>query len=173
MVTVPSAAPAVSAATSRAVSARRASPAASVTSNSTASSATDTESPSPRGSVMARRTTARMSSAPNGCSCRISERESRGATTEKDGFSVVAATSNTTRFSTAASSASCCVLENRCTSSMNSTVCSPLMRAWRALSTTARTSLTPAVSAERASKRRAVAREMREAKVVFPVPGGP
>ena len=44
---------------------------------------------------------------------------------------------------------------------------------WRALSTTARTSLTPAVSAERASKRRAVAWEMSDARVVFPVPGGP
>ena len=55
----------------------------------------------------------------SGCSCRISDRDSSGATTENDGFSVVAATSSTTRFSTADSSASCWVLENRCTSSMN------------------------------------------------------
>ena len=68
---------------------------------------------------------ARMPSAVSGCNCRISDRDSSGATTENDGFSVVAATSSTTRFSTAASSASCWVLENRCTSSMNSTVCSP------------------------------------------------
>ena len=50
-----------------------------------------------------------MPSALNGCSCRISERDSSGATTENDGFSVVAATNSTTRFSTAASSASCCL----------------------------------------------------------------
>ncbi|SIM74602.1 Uncharacterised protein [Mycobacteroides abscessus subsp. abscessus] len=69
--------------------------------------------------------TSRISLSANGCSCKISERESNGATTEKDGFSVVAATNNTTRFSTAASSASCWVLENLCTSSMNNTVCWP------------------------------------------------
>ncbi len=66
-----------------------------------------------------------MSSALSGRNCRISERDSSGATTEKLGFSVVAATNSTTRFSTADNSASCWVLENRCTSSMNSTVCSP------------------------------------------------
>ena len=114
-----------------------------------------------------------MSSAPSGCSCRISDRLNSGATTENDGFSVVAATSSTTRFSTAASSASCWVLEKRCTSSMNRTVCSPLMAEWRAVSMTARTSFTPADSAESASNRRPVAPEMRDASVVFPVPGGP
>ena len=72
---------------------------------------------------MARCTTVRTSSAVSGRNCRISDRDNSGATTENDGFSVVAATSNTTRFSTADSRASCWVLENRCTSSMNSTVC--------------------------------------------------
>ena len=108
-----------------------------------------------------------------GRSWRMSERESSGETTEKLGFSVVAATSSTTRFSTAASSASCCALENRCTSSMNSTVCSSTRRRRRASSMTARTSLTPAESAESASNRRPVAPEISEAMVVFPVPGGP
>ncbi len=122
---------------------------------------------------MARRITVAVSAAVSGCSCRISERLSSGATTENDGFSVVAATSSTIRFSTAASSASCWVLENRCTSSMNSTVCPPRMAAIRAASITARTSLTPADSAESASKRRPVACEISEASVVFPVPGGP
>lgn len=114
-----------------------------------------------------------MSAGVSGCSCRISDRDSSGATTENDGFSVVAATSSTTRFSTAASRASCCVLENRCTSSMNNTVCWPCTAARRAVSMTARTSLTPAVSAESASKRLPVACEMSDASVVFPVPGGP
>ena len=122
---------------------------------------------------MARRSTAAMSAADSGCNCRISERDSSGATTENDGFSVVAATSRTTRFSTAASSASCCVFEKRCTSSMNSTVCWPWIAALLALSMTARTSLTPADSADNASKRRPVACEMSEASVVLPVPGGP
>ena len=103
----------------------------------------------------------------------MSERDSSGATTENDGFSVVAATNNTTRFSTAASSASCWVLENRCTSSMNNTVCWPCTAERRATSMTARTSLTPAESADRASKRRPVACEISEASVVLPVPGGP
>ena len=114
-----------------------------------------------------------MSSEVSGRSCRISDRDSSGATTENDGFSVVAATNNTTRFSTAESSASCCVLENRCTSSMNSTVCSPLSSALRASSMTARTSLTPADSADSASNRRPVACETSAASVVLPLPGGP
>src|SRR5271166_1064655 len=163
----------VSAATSSAVSARRASPEDSRTSRSTASVPTRIPPPSPRGSLMACVTTVRMSSAANGCNCRISDRDSNGATTENDGFSVVAATSRTMRFSTAASSASCWVFENRCTSSMNSTVCSPWAAARRAVSMTARTSLTPADTADSASNRRPVACEINDASVVLPVPGGP
>ena len=162
-----------SAATSNAVSARRASPAANRTSRSTASGVTGIWPARPRGSSIARCTTARTSSEDNGCSCRISDRDSSGATTENDGFSVVAATSSTTRFSTAASNASCWVLENRCTSSMNSTVCSPCAAARRAVSITARTSLTPADSADSASNRRPVACETSDASVVLPLPGGP
>src|SRR6516165_944712 len=64
------------------------------------------------------------------------------------------AASSTIRFSTAESNASCWVLENRCTSSMNNTVCSPCSSARRAVSITARTSLTPADRADRASTRR-------------------
>ncbi len=114
-----------------------------------------------------------MSSDVKGRNCRISDRDSSGATTENDGFSVVAATSKTTRFSTADSKASCWVLENRCTSSMNSTVCSPRIAASRAFSITARTSLTPADNADRAWNRRPVAWEIRAASVVLPLPGGP
>lgn len=122
----------------------------------------------PRGSAMARRTTVRMSSRPSSCGCRISDRDSSGATTEKDGFSVVAATgAETTLFSTAASRASCWVLENRCTSSMNRTVWLPCTAARQTSSMTARTSLTPAVSAEGASNRRPVECDISEARVVF------
>ncbi len=94
--------------------------------------------------------------------------------TEKYGFSVVAASSVTVRSSTAASSESCWVLENRCTSSMNSTVGgAPERRARRAVSITARTSFTPADSADIATKRRSAAAATRCAMVVLPVPGGP
>ena len=91
-----------------------------------ASSANVNRPPSPRGSSTARSTTAPTSSSVSGCSCSTSDRDSSGETTEKDGFSVVAATSMMVRSSTAPSSESCWVLENRCTSSMNSTVCSPV-----------------------------------------------
>ena len=50
------------------------------------------------------------------------ERESSGEITEKYGFSVVAATRVTQRFSTAGSSESCWVLLKRWTSSTNRTV---------------------------------------------------
>src|SRR6476661_4683558 len=74
-VTCSPAAPAVSEATSSAVSARRASPAESCTSNSTASSVTSTWPARPRGSSMARRTTVCTAAASSGCSCRISDRD--------------------------------------------------------------------------------------------------
>src|SRR6516165_4453407 len=83
------------------------------------------------------------------------------------------AASSTIRFSTAESNASCWVLENRCTSSMNNTVCSPCSSARRAVSITARTSLTPADRADRASNRRPVVCEISAARVVLPLPGGP
>ena len=101
-------------------------------------------------------------------------RDSSGEMTEKYGFSVVAASRVTVRSSTAASSESCWVLLNRCTSSMNRTVCGPPeRRCRRAVSITARTSLTPAVNADMATKRRSVARATRWAMVVLPLPGGP
>ena len=94
--------------------------------------------------------------------------------TLKCGFSVVAPTSDTQRFSTPGSSASCWVLLNRCTSSTNSTVSVPLFAsARRAPAMTSRTSLTPAETAEISTKRRLVCRLISEAIVVLPVPGGP
>ena len=98
-----------------------------------------------------------MSSSSSGWSVSSSDRDSSGETTEKDGFSVVAPMNETQRFSTAGSSASCWVLENRCTSSTNSRVCRPLnASACFAASIAARTSLTPAVTAESSVKRRFV-----------------
>ncbi len=103
-----------------------------------------------------------------------SERESSGEITLKKGFSVVAATSVTQRFSTPGSRASCWALVKRCTSSTNSTVSSPdVASRWRAASMAARTSLTPAVTAETSTKARWVCLLRMLAMVVLPVPGGP
>ena len=162
-----------SAAASRYVRLRRASPPDNATSWSIAASDAVIRPPMPRSSTSARRSTARTDASSSDSNFTISDRDNSGATTEKLGFSVVAATSNTTRFSTAANSASCWVLENLCTSSMNSTVDMPWIRSRRAWSMTARTSFTPEFSAERPTNFRAVACEMREAMVVLPVPGGP
>ena len=94
--------------------------------------------------------------------------------TLKCGFSVVAPTNDTQRFSTPGSSASCWVLLNRCTSSTKSTVSvPPFASARRAPAMTSRTSLTPAETAEISTKRRFVCRLINEAIVVLPVPGGP
>ena len=94
--------------------------------------------------------------------------------TEKNGFSVVAATRVTQRFSTPGSRASCWALLNRCTSSTNSTVSlPPRASSARAASIAARTSLTPAATAETSTNRRLVCWLRIEAMVVLPVPGGP
>ena len=94
--------------------------------------------------------------------------------TENDGFSVVAATRTTWRFSTPGSRASCWALVKRWISSRNSTVWRPYMsRARLACSMTARTSLTPAVTADSSTNSRSAAVATRWASVVLPVPGGP
>jgi len=100
--------------------------------------------------------------------------DNSGAMTLKDGFSVVAATRTTRRFSTPGNSASCCALVNRWISSRNRTVCRSYMsRSRAAASMTARTSLTPAVTADSSTNRRPAVFATRWARVVFPVPGGP
>ena len=103
-----------------------------------------------------------MSSSPRGCSVSSRDRDSNGEITEKDGFSVVAATRVTQRFSTAGSRASCWVLEKRWTSSTKRTVSSPeaVIRLF-APATTSRMSLTPAETAESSSKWRPLARATR------------
>ena len=86
-----------------------------------------------------------------------SDRDISGPTTENDGFSVVAPMNETHRFSTAGSSASCWALLNRCTSSMNRTVWVPVSpSSVRAVSMAARTSLTPAETADSSTNRRRV-----------------
>jgi hypothetical protein len=115
-----------------------------------------------------------MSSSVSGSSVSSRLRLSSGLMMEKNGFSVVAATRVTQRFSTAGSRASCWVLEKRCTSSTNRTVCAPVSPSVRlASSTTCRTSFTPAVTADSSRKRRELVFAMSIASVVLPVPGGP
>ena len=87
---------------------------------------------------------------------------------------MVAAISVTQRFSTPGSSASCWALLKRCTSSTKSTVSWPVATSSaRAASIAARTSLTPAETAETSTKRRSVCWLTIAAMVVLPVPGGP
>ena len=74
---------------------------------------------------------------------------------------MVAAMSVTHRFSTLGSRASCWEREKRCTSSMNSTVSSPAARRRLASVTTARTSLTPAVTADSSTNLRPLPRATR------------
>ncbi len=102
-----------------------------------------------------------------------SDRLSSGEITENDGFSVVAAISVTSRFSTAGSSTSCWALEKRCTSSTNSTVPVPRASSRWASASAARTSLTPAVTADSSTNRRCPDAETTAAMVVLPTPGGP
>ena len=101
-------------------------------------------------------------------------RDSSGEITLKNGFSVVAATSVTQRFSTPGSRASCWALLNRWTSSTNSTVSlPPATSSARAESIAARTSFTPADTADTSTNRRSVCWLRIAAIVVLPVPGGP
>ena len=115
-----------------------------------------------------------MSASVSGLRVSSRDRESSGETTEKDGFSVVAATSTTQRFSTPGSRASCWALLKRWISSRKSTVVVlNRSRAVRASSMTRRTSLTPAVMAESSTNFRPGPLAITCASVVLPVPGGP
>ena len=102
------------------------------------------------------------------------QRESSAALTSNDGFSVVAPMSTTVPRSTWGRIASCCALLKRWISSMKRMVRCPVARSsLPASSTTRRRSATPAVTAERATKRARVPRAMTLASVVLPLPGGP
>ena len=100
-------------------------------------------------------------------------RESRGAMTSNEGFSVVAPTSVMVPSSTWGRMASCCALLKRWISSMKSTVRRPARRCTRASATTLRRSATPAVTADMATIRALVSVARRRARVVLPLPGGP
>ena len=143
------------AAASRMVSVLRASPLAMRMISSTASSRIRTSLFSPRSSSTARLMRVLRSSGSSDSSLTTTDRLSSGLMTEKLGFSVVAAMKVTSRFSTLGNSASCCDLEKRCTSSMNSTVSLPsaTSRSCARLSTS-RTSLTPEVTADSSSNTR-------------------
>ena len=97
-----------------------------------------------------------------------------GLITSKYGFSVVAPIRITVPASTHGSSASCCALFQRCTSSTNRMVRRPYRSAcWPASLIASRRSLTPASTALMAMKCARVVLAMTRARVVLPVPGGP
>ncbi len=101
-------------------------------------------------------------------------RETSALLTSKYGFSVVAPMKVTVPFSTCGSSASCCALLKRWTSSTNRIVPCPFVaRRCLAASIASRMSLTPASTALSVVKCFWVVLAMMRASVVLPVPGGP
>ena len=160
---------AVSAASSRMLSAERASPPA----RRAISSSSSGESSVPSSSAP-RRTTSRSASGESDSSSYTCVRESSAELTSKYGFSVVAPISVTRPFSTAGSSASCCALLKRWISSRKRIVRRPEPPSRsRARASTSRTSFTVAETAESSSNSAPVVVATMRASVVFPVPGGP
>src|SRR5438477_1492832 len=160
--------PARAAAASIPLSATRASPRALSSSASSASGAI------PACSCSWPRSTTCLSSSRLSCSRRKTRlRDSSGAITSKDGFSVVAPISVTVPSSTWGRIASCCALLKRWISSMNRTVRRPARRCSLASATTLRRSATPAVTADSATMRALVSVASSPASVVLPLPGGP
>jgi hypothetical protein len=86
---------------------------------------------------------------------------------------VVAPISVTVPFSTQGSSASCCALLKRCTSSTKRIVRRPARCCSCASATASRMSLTPPSTALSEVKRARVVLAITRARVVLPVPGGP
>ena len=120
----------------------------------------------------ARRIVAR-SSGGSGSRTTTRQRERSAALTSNDGFSVVAPISVIVPSSTAPSSASCCALLKRWISSMKRIVRLPRRWLFRASSIAARTSFTPASTAEMAMNSAPLCAATNRARVVFPEPGGP
>ena len=116
-----------------------------------------------------------MSASVSGCSCSTSDRDSSGETTEKNGFSVVAAISTMVRSSTAPSSESCWVLGEpvHLVDEQHGLLAGATAAGRGASSMTARTSLTPAETADSCAKCRPMVPATSVARVVLPVPGGP
>ncbi len=168
--------PALSTATSSAVSARRASPSHLTAQTASASSSTTSASlPCPRsGSAIARRSTPIMSDSSSGSSRKSVDRETSALFTAKSGFSVVAPISVIAPRSTSPSSTSCWLLLKRWISSRNSTVRVPSSPRRRlASSRIARIWATPTDAAFSLAKCRRRCRAITSARVVLPVPGGP
>jgi hypothetical protein len=165
----------MAAAASRMPRARRASPSAAwAMAAATSSESSTARRPSPcSASSAARRTRAASTSGSRRFRVNTRQRESSGAITSKEGFSVVAPTSVTVPASTWGSRASCWARFRRCSSSRKSSVRSPACRSRCARSTAARISLTPAVTAESDSKRVRGREASTRASVVLPQPGGP
>src|SRR3569623_1133834 len=101
-------------------------------------------------------------------------RESNALFNSTEGSSVVAPMKVSVPSSTKGRKASCCALLKRCTSSTNRIVARPdCTRTCLASSTAARTSFTPASTAEMLKNCACTRRAMSRASVVLPVPGGP
>src|SRR3569832_582437 len=101
-------------------------------------------------------------------------RESNALFSSNEGFSVVATMKVSVPSSTMGRKASCCALLKRCTSSTIRLVARPdCARTCLACSTAARTSFTPACTAEMLKNCACTRRAMSRACVVLPVPGGP
>ena len=101
------------------------------------------------------------------------QRERRAEFTSKEGFSVVAPIRIIVPRSTWGRKASCCALLKRWISSTKRRVRRPSALCSSASWTTWRISFTPESAAEKATNRERVERAMMDARVVFPVPGGP
>ena len=115
-----------------------------------------------------------MSSCWSGSSLKTRARLRSGATTSKDGFSVVAPIRVIVPSSTACSTASCWALLKRWISSMKSIVrARPSRRPASAAAMTLRRSATPLETAERVANRAWVTPAMTRAMDVLPLPGGP
>ncbi len=124
-------------------------------------------------SLRARCSRASICSVESACNTYTRVRESKGAITSKDGFSVVAPISVMLPASTCGRKASCWALLNRCTSSMNTIVRRPARRECSAADITSLISLIPVSTALNATNSDCVMRAISRASVVLPHPGGP
>ena len=163
------------AASSSVVSAERPSPPDKFTIAASASSVREQEPAKPRfSSESARRTMHSISAPESECSSITREREMSAEFTSKNGFSVVAPTSTTVRFSTACKSESCWLRLKRWISSTNRIVRAPVpSRRFSAAAISRRKSATVPPMAETSTNVARVVSAMMCAMLVLPVPAGP
>ena len=130
--------------------------------------------PRPRSlSATARRNSPSICSVDSACSTYTRVRESSGAITSNEGFSVVAPIKVMFPASTCGRNASCCALLKRCTSSTKTMVRLPACRVRSAAAITSLISLIPVSTALNAINSDCVIRAISRASVVLPHPGGP